>query len=386
MNGADRIWARIDLERFAGNLRAIHAALPPAVKLIGVVKADGYGHGALPLALRMQEMPFVSALAVATVEEAVELQDGGVRLPLLVLGYTFPADYPEMARRGIRAAAFTEQMLRDMAAAAGAAGNPMRIHVPVDTGMSRIGVRPDESGLAFLDQASQLQNILVEGAFTHFATADERDKGKTSVQYEKFVTFRRLAAERVRAPIPLWHCSNSAAVLDLPQMHLDAVRPGIILYGLWPSQWVDRDRVPVRPILSLYSRVAFLKDLDAGQEVSYGGLFRSSAPMRVATIPAGYGDGYPRGLSEKGCVLICGKRAPILGRVCMDQFMVDVTDIPQAQVGSLVTLIGEDGEESLTMEELGALSGRFNYELACCLNRRVPRIYADPSGCGRPRP
>ncbi|HJB90153.1 MAG TPA: alanine racemase [Candidatus Eisenbergiella merdigallinarum] len=375
MKHYSRVRAEIDLDRFDQNLLAIRKALPDHTSVIGVVKADGYGHGAVPLARRMQECGFVSGFAVATAQEGLSLRRAGIAKPILVLGYSFPEEYEEMVRHQISAAAFTDEMLEQMSRAALSLHGEMGVHVAVDTGMSRIGVEPDESGAAFLNRAAHTPGICLEGAFTHFATADERDKERTNCQFSRFVGLLELAKKRYGVTVPLRHASNSAAVLDLPEAGLDAVRAGIILYGLWPSDEVNRSAVQLQPILSLYSQISFVKTLDAGREISYGGTFRTESPTRVATVPVGYADGYPRGLSNKGEVLICGKRARILGRICMDQFMVDITHIPEAAQGSPVTLIGQDGAERITMEELGEKSGRFNYELACCLSKRIPRVY-----------
>lgn len=369
-----RGWAKIDIDALHHNLEEI-SRCSGDVPVLAVIKADGYGHGAVMLAREMERLPGISGYAVATEEEAVSLADAGIKKPIMVLGYTFPENYEEMARRSIRATAFTEEMLHDMGRAALSCGSVMKVHIAVDTGMSRIGIRPDDSGLDFVKKASETDGIEIEGLFTHFATADEADKTRTNAQFQAFYTF----AERIRTElgisIPLRHCANSAGILELPDTRMDMVRAGIILYGLWPSEEVSRASADLLPVLSLYSRVAFVKDLEAGREVSYGGTFTAAGPMRVATIPVGYADGYPRGLSNKGSVLIRGKRAPILGRVCMDQFMVDVTHIPETACGDIVTLIGTDGAEHISMEELGELSGRFNYEIACCLSKRIPRVY-----------
>ncbi len=367
-----RGWARIDLDALHHNLKEILSR--SSAPVIAVIKADGYGHGAVMLAKEMESFAGIWGYAVATEEEAVSLADAGVQKPVMVLGYTFPENYEEMARRGIRATAFTEEMLADMGRAARLCGTDMKIHIAVDTGMSRIGIRPDDSGLAFVKKAAETPGIEVEGLFTHFATADEADKTKTNAQFEAFSGFAGRIVTELGISVPLCHCANSAGILELPDTHMDAVRAGIILYGLWPSEEVDHS-ADLLPVLSLYSRIAFVKELEVGREISYGGTFTTNKPMRVATIPLGYADGYPRGLSNRGSVLIHGKRAPILGRVCMDQFMVDVTDIPEAACSDLVTLIGTDGEERISMEELGALSGRFNYEIACCLSKRIPRVY-----------
>ena len=251
----------------------------------------------------------------------------------------------------------------------------MKVHIAVDTGMSRIGIQPDETGIAFVKKAMETNGVEIEGIFTHFATADEKDKSKTYAQLAVFQKFIRRLEEELGLSVPVKHCSNSAGMIELSEAHMDAVRAGVILYGLWPSSEVSRSRISLKPILSLYSRIVFVKELEAGREISYGGTYTTTKKTRVATIPVGYADGYPRQLSNKADVLICGKRAPILGRVCMDQFMVDVTDIPEAKEGSLVTLIGSDEDQTITMEELGEKSGRFNYELACCLGKRIPRVY-----------
>lgn len=260
----------------------------------------------------MDEIPEVIGYAVATEEEAVLLADAGIKKPAMVLGYTFPEAYEEMALRGVHATVFTDQMLEDMNRAAQKAGKKMHVHIAVDTGMSRIGIRPDDEGLSFVARAMQCPNLSIEGIFTHFATADEADKSRTNVQYEKFSSFTDRVEKELSLKIPLRHCSNSASILELPDMHMDAVRAGIILYGMWPSDEVKRDGIVLKPLLSLKSRIAYIKELDAGQEISYGGTFCTANPMRVATIPVGYADGYPRGLSNKGDVLIAGKRARIL--------------------------------------------------------------------------
>lgn len=375
MKRYSRVWAEVDLDVFYENLQAIEANTEPGTALMGVIKTDGYGHGAVPLAREMEKNDKVSGYAVATVEEAVILKRAGIHKPALVLGYTFPDEYEVMAREEIRGTVFTEEMLSGMGRAAARLGKKMIVHIAVDTGMSRIGIRPDSDGLAFVKTAHETPGIEVEGIFTHFARADEADKSSANAQLHAFTAFLDRIRRELGLTIPVRHCSNSAGIMDMKEANLDAVRAGIILYGLLPSDEVDKKAVPLKPVLSLYSHIAYVKELEAGKQISYGGTFTTPKPMRVATVPVGYGDGYPRGLSNKGDVLIAGRRARILGRVCMDQFMVDVTDIPQARVGERVTLIGQDGAERITMEELGELSGRFNYELSCCLGKRIPRVY-----------
>ena len=371
-----RVWATVDLDAFLKNLQAIKANLKKEVPIIGVIKADGYGHGAVPLAREMETLSYVGGYAVATVEEGLLLRRSGIKKGILVLGYTFPESYEEMIQNRLSATVFTDEMAEEMNRTALRLQKRMRVHAAVDTGMSRIGVRPDETGVAYVKRLAGLPGLELAGIFTHFARADEADKTCARTQLASFLRLTQAVREK-GIQIPFCHCSNSAGILELPEANLDAVRAGIILYGLWPSDQMEKTRVLLNPILSLYSRIVYVKELEAGRQISYGGTYETTGPIRVATIPVGYADGYPRQLSNRGSVLICGRRARILGRICMDQFMVDVTDIPEAKTGTLVTLIGGQKEDpaKITMEELGTLSGRFNYELACCLGRRVPRIY-----------
>ncbi len=232
----------------------------------------------------------------------------------------------------------------------------------------------DAASIELIRQIASLPQIVTEGMFTHFARADETDKTAALDQLSQFEYMIRLT-KQAGVHIPYCHCSNSAAIIDLPQANMDLVRAGIILYGLWPSDEVQKDRICLQPVLELVSHVAYVKQLEAGKSVSYGGTYTATEPKKIATIPVGYGDGYPRSLSNKGCVLIHGKRAPIVGRICMDQFMVDVTQIPDVKTGDRAVLAGTDGTQTLTLEELGDLSGRFNYEFACGLSKRIPRVF-----------
>ena len=371
----ERVYAAVDLSAALYNMERMHEAVSPQTKMIGVIKTDGYGHGAVPIGRELEKLPYVSGYAVATAEEAFILRRAGLSKPILILGYTFPYSYYELVLQEIRPAVFRKDAVEALDVCAGRLGRKAVVHVKVDTGMSRIGIRPNEEGLVFMEWIAGLAHIEVEGIFTHFARADESDHSAALSQLTKFTAFVEEAERRMGKQIPLKHCSNSAGILTLPQANLSLVRAGITLYGLSPSGEVTKDMLSLRPILSLKSRLVYVKEIEAGTPVSYGGTFVAKEQMRIATIPVGYGDGYPRGLSGKGSVLVRGKRAPILGRVCMDQFMVDVSDIPDASEGDVVTLIGVDGGEEITMEELGELSGRFNYELACCLGKRIPRVY-----------
>ncbi len=369
-----RIQADIDLDAFAFNLESIKKNLKEDTKIIAVLKADGYGHGALPLAREAAKDPRVWGIAVATVEEAEELRLGGIQKPLLILGYTYEENYERIVRGDFRPAVFKLSMAKKLSQAAVKNNTVVKVHIKIDTGMSRIGYRDLETAVPEILEISRLPGVKIEGLFTHFARADEEKIEPAYRQLEKFQEFQK-ALEARGLEIPLCHCSNSAGIIRMPEANLNAVRAGVILYGLYPSEEVEREPVPLKPLMELKSHIAYIKTVEAGVQISYGGTFTTQRETRVATIPVGYADGYARGLSNKGSVLIHGKRAPILGRVCMDQFMADVTDIPQARELDEVVLLGKSGDERITMEELGELSGRFNYEFACCISKRVPRIY-----------
>jgi len=370
-----RVYAAVDLSAILYNMERMHDHIAPETKMMAVIKTDGYGHGAVPISRELEPLPYVFGYAVATAEEALSLRRAGLKKPILILGYTFPYSYEDLIGQEIRHAVFREDTLEALNACGEKLGKKAKVHVKVDTGMSRVGIRPDGEGTAFVQKACSLPWIEVEGIFTHFARADERDKTSARAQLFSFCSFVDQTEKLTNTVIPIKHCSNSAGILELPEANLSLVRAGITLYGLSPSGEVPKELLSLRPALSLKSTLVYVKEVEAGTPVSYGGTFVTDRRTRIATIPVGYGDGYPRSLSGKGYVLIRGRRAPVLGRICMDQFMVDVTGIPEAAEGDEVTLIGKDGKEEITMEALGALSGRFNYELACDLGKRIPRIF-----------
>lgn len=370
-----RGYIQVDLDAIVDNMCSMRRNISEHTKMLGVIKTDGYGHGCEPIARCLEQLDYMFGFAVATPEEAYRLREAGIQKPILILGYTFPYCYEMLAREEIRPAVFRYDAVEALSAAAQKTGKNVKVHIKVDTGMSRIGITPDEEGLRFVETLMQKKGIEIEGIFTHFAKADEVDKTSARNQLALFKSFIELIENRLHLNIPIRHCSNSAGILELPEANLDMVRAGISLYGLAPSEEVTGEALKLRPALSFHSHIVYIKTIHVGQSVSYGGTFTADRDMRIATIPIGYGDGYPRALSGIGHVLLHGKKAPILGRVCMDQFMVDVSDIPEAFEGDRVTLIGSDGAEQISAEFLGELSGRFNYELVCDLGKRIPRVY-----------
>ena len=370
-----RVWAEVDLDAIWENMVHMKENIAENTKILAVIKTDGYGHGGVPIAKMLEQLDFMFGYAAATYEEAHVLREAGVKKPILILGYTFPYCYEELIREEIRPAVYRRDTVEELVAAAVKVGQKAKVHIKVDTGMGRIGITPDEEGLEFVRFLMGHPELEVEGIFTHFAKSDEEDKTSANHQLALFQNFIDRIQTELGLNIPVKHCSNSAAILEMPQANMDMVRAGITTYGLYPSEEVSKDIVPLRAAMSLYSHIVYCKTIHAGQSVSYGGLFTAQKDTRVATIPVGYGDGYPRSLSGKGYVLIRGKKAPILGRVCMDQFMVDISEIPGVMEGDKVTLLGVDGTERITAEELGELSGRFNYEFVCDLGKRIPRVY-----------
>jgi len=373
-----RVCARIDLDAIEYNMEMMRRNLKDGVKMISVIKSDGYGHGALQIARFLEPKEYIWGYAFAALDEAAALRKGGIKKPLLVLGCVFPEQWEEMLDGGIRMTVYTEETAREVSNLAVKMGKTAYVHIKIDTGMSRLGFLAEEASIEEIARISRMPNLVVEGMYTHFAKADETDKRFTIEQLEKYLWVKKQLLDR-GIEIPYHHCSNSAGIIDLKEANMDLVRAGIAAYGLYPSEEVHKENVPLKPAMELISHVTHVKWVEEGTPVSYGGIFTAKRRTRIATIPVGYGDGYPRSLSNQGCVLIRGKRAPIIGRVCMDQFMVDVTDIEGAAFADRVVLIGADGDERITVEELSGLSDRFNYEFICSFGKRVPREYI----CGK---
>ena len=368
-----RIYAQIDLDALKYNVDGIKRCKADGAMLMGVIKADAYGHGAKVFAHELEEMGF-DWFAVATVDEGIELRRDGIQKPILVLGYSCEAQYPDMVRWHITPTIYSYDMAKAFDRAAGAVGKTADIHIKIDTGMSRIGFLPGKESLDEIKKICGLKNLRIQGMFTHFACADMRDKTHVNGQIDKFHEMIK-AVRECEIPVEIFHCSNSASIMELQTEHMNMVRAGIILYGLYPSHETAEERLPLKPVMSLYSHVVHVKEVEAGVTVGYGATYVTKGPTKIATIPVGYADGYPRILSNRASVLIHGQRAPIIGRICMDQFMVDVTHIPEVFEGDVVTLIGRDGQEMLSVEEISEMAGSFNYEFVCDISRRVPRVY-----------
>ena len=373
MNRYLRCYAEISLEAIGHNIREVKKRLPEGVKLLGVVKANAYGHGAVPVASYLENQ--VDYFATATIEEAVELRENGISAPILILGYVSPSQYGDLVEYDITQTIDSYAQALALEKEAARQNRKAKAHLAVDTGMTRIGFQVTEHDADEAAKIADLPHIELEGMFTHFSCADQEDKTYCSMQMEKYDKMTALLAER-GVTIPLRHICNSAGIMEFDDHRFEMVRSGIITYGIYPSEEVKKERLDMIPALSWKSHVIHVKEVGPGIGVSYGATYVTEKPMtRIATVSAGYADGYPRALSNQGCVLIHGKKAPIIGRICMDQMMVDVTDIPDVQVEDVVTLVGTDGDETITIEEIANPAARFDYEMLCDISSRVTRVY-----------
>ena len=373
MNRYLRCYAEISLEAIGHNIREVKKRLPEGVKLLGVVKANAYGHGAVPVASYLENQ--VDYFATATIEEAVELRENGISAPILILGYVSPSQYGDLVEYDITQTIDSYAQALALEKEAARQNRKAKAHLAVDTGMTRIGFQVTEHDADVAAKIADLPHIELEGMFTHFSCADQEDKTYCSMQMEKYDKMTALLAER-GVTIPLRHICNSAGIMEFDDHRFEMVRSGIITYGIYPSEEVKKERLDLIPALSWKSHVIHVKEVGPGIGVSYGATYVTEKPMtRIATVSAGYADGYPRALSNQGCVLIHGKKAPIIGRICMDQMMVDVTDIPDVQVEDVVTLVGTDGDETITIEEIANPAARFDYEMLCDISSRVTRGY-----------
>jgi len=360
------VWAEIDLDALADNIGALKGRANGAA-LLAVVKANAYGHGAVAVA-RAALAAGADRLGVICVDEGEQLRRAGISAPILVMGHVALGEAARLVDLGLTPTVTSREMALALAGVARERGVRVAVHLKVDTGLNRYGLSPGEA-MDFARWLRDLADIEVEGLFTHFASADEVDKGYTVAQYKLFLS----VAEEV-SWIPVRHLANTAALLDLPDMSLEMVRPGLGIYGCYPSSEVKRS-LPLRPVLSLKSRLVRLAFLAAGDCVSYNRTWRASRPSVVGLVMCGYADGLPRRLSNRGSVLVRGRRAPIVGRVCMDMCIVDVTDIAEVAVDDEVVIIGRQGEEGISVEEVAELAGTSNYEILCGISARVPRLY-----------
>ncbi|MHB8065239.1 MAG: alanine racemase [Ruminiclostridium sp.] len=370
----NRAWAEINLDNIAHNIREIRRITNKNVEIMGAVKADAYGHGVMEVAKTLLDNG-ATRLAVSMLDEAIQLRRNGISAPILILGYTDPVRANEIIENDVTQSVFSQELAQSLSEEAVKQSKKVKIHIKIDTGMSRIGFLPGYSAVKNVIEINHLPNIIIEGLFTHFATADEKDREFTLTQFERFMSICS-ELQRIGIHIPVKHCANSGGIIGYPEMHLDMVRPGIILYGMYPSEDVDKTRIDLKPAMTLKANVILVKDIEKNTSISYGRIFTTKETSRIATIPIGYADGYSRMLSNKGKVLIHEQYAPVVGRICMDQCMVDVTNLNcDVKVGDEVVLIGAQGDNLITAEEVAQSIGMINYELVCNVGKRIPRAF-----------
>jgi alanine racemase len=373
MTDEERVLAIVDLDAIASNIKNIRAKVDKNSGIIGIIKADAYGHGSVETAKVLLDNG-ADWLAVAVVDEGLNLRKNGITAPILLLGYTPELRLNDVINNGFIQTVYSYDTAKKLSDAASALGKKAVIHIKIDTGMGRIGYRVNEESADEIVKISKLPNIDVNGMFTHFSTADEADKAYTLEQYNKFVKMNDMLEER-GLHIPVKHAANSAAIMDFDNMMFNMVRPGIILYGAYPSDEVKKENLSLSPAMSIKTHVSYVKDVNEGDSISYGRKYTAPSKRRIATIPVGYADGFIRAYSKGGKVLVRGEYAPIVGRICMDQFMVDVTDIDGVEVNDEVVLMGRQGDKEITADFIASVLDTINYEVFCTLSKRVPRQY-----------
>lgn len=373
MTDEERVLAIVDLDAIASNIKSIRAKVDKNSGIIGIIKADAYGHGSVETAKVLLDNG-ADWLAVAVVDEGLNLRKNGITAPILLLGYTPELRLNDVINNGFIQTVYSYDTAKKLSEAASALGKKAVIHIKIDTGMGRIGYRVNEESADEIVKISKLPNIDVNGMFTHFSTADEADKSYTLEQYNKFVKMNDMLEER-GLHIPVKHAANSAAIMDFDNMMFNMIRPGIILYGAYPSDEVKKENLSLSPAMSIKTHVSYVKDVNEGDSISYGRKYTAPSKRRIATIPVGYADGFIRAYSKGGKVLVRGEYAPIVGRICMDQFMVDVTDIDGVEVNDEVVLMGRQGDKEITADFIASVLDTINYEVFCTLSKRVPRQY-----------
>ena len=366
-------WAEISLDNLAHNVREVRRITNEKAEITAVIKADAYGHGAINVASALIENG-ISRFAVSILDEGIELRESGVKIPILILGYTDPQIADEVLKYDMEQTVYSLDVAEALSKEAVKQNKIAKIHIKIDTGMNRIGLKPDDEAVQLIKKICALPNIQLIGVYTHFASADETDKTYTRNQYRKFEEIcETIECEGIDTGMK--HCSNSAAVVDLLEMHSDMVRTGILLYGLAPSNDVQLSKLLLKQVMSLKVRISHVKEIEAGQCVSYGRKFTATKKTKVATLPIGYADGYTRMLSGKAEVLIKGYRAPIIGTICMDQCMADVTDIPDVCTGDEAVMFGEQDGNFISIDEVAAKLNTVNYEIVNMISKRIPRVY-----------
>ncbi|WP_058486268.1 alanine racemase [Defluviitalea phaphyphila] len=368
-----RVIAEINLDAIAHNINQIKKQLSHNTEIMAIIKADAYGHGAIEVSKVLIENG-VERLGVAILDEGKQLRNKGINVPILILGYTSPSKADEIVSFNLTQTVFTYEMAKALSDSAKAQNKNVNIHIKIDTGMGRIGFKPNNESINLIKEINKLPNLNIEGIFTHFSSADEADSSFTELQFNRFTSFIK-ELEKEKIYIPIKHCSNSAGFISYKKTHMNLIRPGIILYGLYPSDEVKKDIVDLKPAMTLKAKVIFVKEVEKNSPISYNRKFITKRKTKVATIPVGYADGYSRRLSSKGRVLIKGHYAPIIGNICMDQFMVDVTHIPNVKIGDEVILMGQQEDKIITAEEIAKKIGTINYEIICVVGKRIPRVY-----------
>lgn len=364
--------AEISLDALRHNIEGFRQIIPSSMKLMAVVKADAYGHGAIEVSKEAIHCG-VDYLAVAFLDEALELREAGITAPILILGYTPPAGVQLAIERDITISVYSPEVL-DAIEKRINSNEKVKIHIKIDTGMGRLGVHYTQDVTGFIDRAIQLTGVKVEGLFTHYACADEEDKSYTIEQHHRFNRIVKYYQDQL-IHFPLLHAGNSATAIDTPELSYNMVRLGISMYGLYPSEEVDKKRIQLEPVMSFKTGVVAAKTLPPGSGISYGTTYHTQNEEQIATLSVGYADGYSRVLSGRTEVLIRGQRVPVVGRICMDQCMINVTGLDDVRMGEEIVLFGRQGDEIILADELAQTIGTINYEITCKVSHRVPRVY-----------
>lgn len=366
-------YVEINLDNILHNFREIQKNVKEGTMIMPVIKANAYGHGSIELGKMYKELG-VKSVAVSLTSEAIELRRNGIDLDILILNYTSPNQMDEVVAYDLTQTIYRYEDGKAISEIAGHMGKIVKVHIKIDSGLSRLGFQPIEESVEEILRLRELQNIEIEGIFTHFAKSDDIDKTDTKEQYRKYIWMVE-ALEKKGLNIQIKHASNSGAIIDLPEFNLDMVRPGLMLYGYYPSEEVNKDKVKLKPAMTLRSVVSNVKTVPEGTGISYGHLFKTTAESRIATVPVGYGDGYTRILTGKSEAYIGGKLAPVVGKICMDQLMLDITDVPEVEIGDEVILFGEGVDAYPSVEDIAKKLGTVNYEIICMMRKRLPRVY-----------